>query len=115
MFFISFVTDDTLTRQNYITEDPMYANFDIDVDSALMRLSATSIYSCALFCASHRECVSFVYSEIYGLCRGTLFHTPNTSSLISSPGFKFYKFLLPGELLVLNLPGVLQFISIKTK
>ena len=104
MFFISFVTDGPLTRQKYITEDPMYANSDIDLNSMLMRLSATSIFSCALFCASHPECVSFTYSKIYGLCCGTRFQTPMASSLISSPGFKFYKFL-PGELLVLNIPG----------
>jgi hypothetical protein len=80
----------------------MYANFDIDVDSALMRLSTTNIFSCALFCASHQECVSFAYSEIYGLCCGTRYQTPMASALNLSPGFKFFKFL-PGEFLIMNV------------
>jgi len=87
------VTDYTVTRDKYIAEQPLYANYDIDEASAVIKLAVPSLLRCSLLCANHQECVSFAYSEISGSCSCARFQSPGLYSALSSPGFKFYTFL----------------------
>ena len=95
------VTDYTVTRDKYIAEQPLYANYDIDEATAVIKLSVPSLLRCSLLCSSHQECVSFDYSEISGICSCSRFQNPVLSSAISSPGFKFFTFL-DGESLIVK-------------
>ena len=95
------VTDYTVTRDKYIEEKPLYANYDIDEASAVIKLSVTSLLRCSLLCSSHQECVFFAYSEVSGLCSCSLFQSPMLYSAIWSPAFKFFTFL-DGESLIVK-------------
>ena len=48
------VTDYTVTRDKYIEEQPLYANYDIDEASAVIKLSVPSVLRCSLLCSSHQ-------------------------------------------------------------
>ena len=95
------VTDYTVTRDKYLAEQSLYANYDIDEASAVIKLSVSSLLRCSLLCSSHQECVSFAYSEISCLCSCSRFQMPVSYSAISSPGFKLFKFL-DGESLIVK-------------
>ena len=49
------VTDYTVTRDKYIAEQPLYANYDIDEASAVIKLSVPSLLRCSLLCSTTKN------------------------------------------------------------